>query len=180
MYCDEVRGIFPLLIFPDESMKNSEHLMRLINFHPIWFLDAEGERDSEHVDLIYNGKIYFAKKFHIFSEGGKEKWEYKEPPFNMMAVIIVFPQEMSKYKNTFSKMISEAIIKDFKDYFHKIIKSEKLKTDLIKIPRNEKFIKEGDLLKEIINNFLKSILQNYFSFLKHGSHKRENMITLEI
>ncbi|MBY8989538.1 MAG: hypothetical protein KGD58_02195 [Candidatus Lokiarchaeota archaeon] len=179
MYCDEVRGIFPLLIFPDESIKNSEYLMRPINFHPIWFLDTERETDSEHVDLTYNGKIYFAKKFRIVSEVGKKKGEYKETPFNMMAVITVFPKEMSIYKNTFSKIISEAIIKDFKDYFHKIIKSEKLKTDLIKIPRNEKFIKEGDFLKEIIKNFLDIILQDRFSFLKHYSHKGENMINLE-
>jgi hypothetical protein len=97
----------------------------------------------------------------------------------MIAVIMVFPKEMRIYKNIFSKIISEAIMKDFKDYFHKIIKSETLKTDLIKIPRNERYIKEGDFLKGIIKNFLASILNDHFSFLKQYSYKKENMINLE-
>jgi hypothetical protein len=174
-----IEEIFPLLIFPDETIKNSEHLMRPINFHPIWFLETGRKTDSEHVDLIYKGNVYSAKKFQIFSEVGKKKGEYKETPFNMIAVIMVFPKEMRIYKNIFSKIISEAIMKDFKDYFHKIIKSETLKTDLIKIPRNERYIKEGDFLKGIIKNFLASILNDHFSFLKQYSYKKENMINLE-
>ena len=179
MYCDESRGIIPLLIFPDEYIKNSEQLMRPINFHPIWFLETERKANLEHVDLIYKEKAYSAIKIQIFPEGVKKKWECKETPFNMMVIIMVFPKEMNLHKKVFSKIISDAILKDFGDYFPKIIKSEILKTDLIRIPPREKLIKEGDFLKEKIKYFLENILNNYFSFLIHYSHKKEDMINLE-
>lgn len=178
MYCDEIRGIFPLLIFPDESIKNNDRIMRPINFHPIWFLNTEGETDSEHVDLIYNGKIYFAKKFQIFSEIKERKVYHKEAPFNMISVIMVLPKDMSFYRKPFLKIISETIIKDFKGHFPKIIESETLKEDLIRIPKNESIINKGDVLKENIKNFLKAVLEDYFSFIIQY-YQKENLVSLE-
>jgi len=178
MYCDEIRGIFPLLIFPDESIKNNDKIMRPINFHPIWFLNTEGEADSEHIDLSYNGKIYFAKKYQMFSEIEEGNANYKETPFNKIAVIMVLPKEMSFYRKVFLKIISETIIKEFKGFFYKIIKTETLKEDLIKIPKNEKIIKEGEILKENIKDFLKTILENYFSSIVHY-YKKKSSVHLE-
>lgn len=54
---------------------------------------------------------------------------------------MVFPKEKSLYKRIYLKIISEAVIKDFKVKFLKIIKSETLKEDLGKVLRNERFIK---------------------------------------
>ncbi|MFX1389994.1 MAG: hypothetical protein ACFE9Z_08035 [Promethearchaeota archaeon] len=178
MYCDEIRGIFPLLIYPDDRIKNSDFLMRPINFHPIWFLDTAEDTYMEYVDLIYKGKVYSAKKFHIFSEEGKKYWLKKEVAFNMLAIIIVFPKELNLCRKFFSKFISQTIIKDFRHQFHKIIKSEKLKNDLIKIPKNERFIKEGDHLKENIKNFLNTIMKDYFFFIQNY-YVKENLVNLE-
>ncbi|MFX1279165.1 MAG: hypothetical protein ACFFA3_07090 [Promethearchaeota archaeon] len=175
MYCDESRGIIPLLIFPDEYIKNSERLMRPINFHPIWFLDSAGERCSENIHLIYKGNIYSAKKFQIFLDMKKRDLERKASPFNMIAIIMVFPKELNYHKKFFSKMILDPIKKDFRDYFPKIIKSETIKEDLVKIPRNERFIKEGDLLKENIKQFLKTILKNHFSSMKYDYEKEDTV-----
>ena len=151
--------------------------MRPINFHPIWFLNTEEETDSEHVDLIYNGKIYFAKKFQIFSEIKESEVNYKEAPFNMIAVIMVIPKEMSFSRKLLLKIISEPIIKDFNGHFQKIIESETLKEDLIRTPKNEIIINKGDVLKENIKNFLKTVLEDYFSIIIQY-YQKDNLVNL--
>lgn len=178
MYCDEIRGIFPLLIFPDEKVKNNEILMRPIYYHPIWFLDAKGDDSTGYIDLIYKGRIYSAKKFQVLPEVEKNYHRSEELAFNMVSIIMVFPKEMSYYKKIFTKFISDTIQKNFKNYFQKIIKSEKIKEDLIKIPRNEIFIKEGDHLKENIKKFLKTLLRNHFSSIE-SNYNEEPLVNLE-
>ena len=68
MYCDEIRGIFPLLIFPDESIKINDKKMASINFHPIWALSTKAESESGYVNLIYRGNIYLAKEYQFYPE----------------------------------------------------------------------------------------------------------------
>ena len=96
----------------------------------------------------------------------------------MISVIMVLPKDMSFYRKPFLKIISETIIKDFKGHFPKIIESETLKDDLIRIPKNESIINKGDVLKENIKNFLKAVLEDYFSFIIQY-YQKENLVSLE-
>lgn len=162
MYCDEIRGIFPLLIFPEESIKSDDKIMTPINFHPIWFLSTEGEIESEYVNLIYEGKVYFAKKYQFYSEKDERKANHIEAFFKKIAIILVLPKDMNFYRRIFLKTALEAISKDFKSCFYKIVESEILKEDLIKIPKNESIIKEGEVMKKKIKNILNSIFFRSF------------------
>jgi len=127
MYCDKIRGKFPLLIFPDKSIKNDEKIMLPINFHPIWFLSTEGEIESKYINLIYKEKIYFAKKFQFYSKLEESKTGFIKALFKKIVIILVLPDKMNFYTRIFLKIALDSIIKEFKSCFYKIIKSENIK-----------------------------------------------------
>ena len=77
LHFDDVKGLIPTLIFSNEFIKKNEKQIRPIKFHPILFLDSENDRDFEQIKLVYNGKVYFAKKFKTFLERKKESVESK-------------------------------------------------------------------------------------------------------
>lgn len=154
IYFDEINGYIPLLIFPDDFIKNDEKLMRPIKFHPIWFLNAKDQKDSEQINLIYDGKVYFAKK---------RKLGLREKTFDIIVVIIALPKEMALYGSKFLNLISEFVIEEFEDLFYQIIESEILKENLIKTPESREIIKKGDILKIEMKNLIKNIWGDYFS-----------------
>ena len=154
MYCDDIRGIFPLLIFPDESIKNNEKKLAPINYHPIWALSSKDESESEYVNLIYRGNIYIAKKYHFYTETVERKVNYLEPSYKKIVSILVLPKKMNFFRRILLKIALENTIQEYILFFHKIVISEILKQDLIKIPKNESVIKEGEFVKESIKNLL--------------------------
>ena len=162
LHFDEVKGLIPILIFSNEFIKKNEKQIRPIKFHPIWFLDSENERDFEQIKLVYNGKVYFAKKFKTFLERKKRKPRIKDEKFDKVVIIIVLPKEFSIYGSDLLNIITKMIKKNFGPSLYQIIESEILKENLIKSPRIIEIIKRGEIIKENIKNHLKKISENYF------------------
>ncbi|MFX1329141.1 MAG: hypothetical protein ACFE91_13520, partial [Promethearchaeota archaeon] len=47
LYFDEKKGQIPLLMYPDDRLRNNKKYMRPINYHPVWFLETE---ELDHID----------------------------------------------------------------------------------------------------------------------------------
>jgi len=167
LYFDEINRDIPLLIFPDEFIKDDEEKMRPVKFHPIWFLDAKNQKDSGHINLVYDGKVYFAKKFQIFSRKKKRRAGLREKTLDTIVVIIVLPKEMELYGSNFLNIILKFVVEDFEDLIYQIIESEILKEKLIKTPESKEIIKKGDILKLYIKNLMKNIWEDYLSSIIH-------------
>lgn len=159
LHFDEVKGLLPILIFSNEFIKKNEKQILPIKFHPIWFLDSENERDFEQINLVYNGKVYFAKKFKTLL---KRKPRIKDENFDKVVIIIVLPKEFDIYGSDLLNIITKTIKKNFGPSLYQIIESEILKENLIKSPRIIEIIKRGEIIKENIKNHLKKIWENYF------------------
>ncbi len=169
MHFDEAYGNIPLLIFPDESIKDNEKLVRLLKYHPIWFLESEDQVNDEHIDLIYDGKAYLARKYQITSQLGKCQTYLPKKAFDLIVVFIIVPKELASYGLSFLNEITEIILKEFKYCLSEIIESEILKENTIKTPKMRKTIEKGELLKEQIINLISIRQEEYFSsILSHA------------
>ncbi|MFX1456071.1 MAG: hypothetical protein ACFFDB_11920 [Promethearchaeota archaeon] len=180
MYYDNLRGILPLLIVPDESVKQNNKAMKPIYYHPIWTLSNKDESESEYINLIYRGNIYIAKKYSFTIEKMGNKTLYVQPGFNKIVSILVLPKELNYFRKICLKLTLEDTIREFKPFFHKIICSEILKQDLIKIPRNKSIIREGEIVKENIRNILKNIFLDQKQKLEYRKTKDRNLKQIEI
>ena len=170
LYFDEVKGLIPILIFSNEFIKKNEKQIRPIKFYPIWFLDSENERDFEQINLVYNGKVYFAKKFKTLL---KRKPRIKDENFDKAVIIIVLPKEFDIYGYDLLNIITKTVEKNFRPSLNQIIESEILKKSLIKSPRIIEIIKRGEILKENIINHLKKIWENYFDSIIYSYEKNQ-------
>ncbi|MFX0026807.1 MAG: hypothetical protein ACFE8M_10355 [Candidatus Hermodarchaeota archaeon] len=167
LYFDEIKGHIPLLIFPDDSIKNNIEKMRPVKFHPIWFLNFENKNDFEHVDLIYDGKGYFAKKFQISSKREKRRAGIREKYLEVIIVIIALPKEFDFYGLDLLNTITKMIRTNYEPFFYQIIESEVLKENLIKTPEILELIKRGDSIKETIKHQIKEIWKHYIDSVRH-------------
>lgn len=173
LHFDEVKGLIPISIFSNEFIKKNEKQIRPIKFHPIWFLNSENLRGFEQVNLVYNGKVYLAKKFKIFLERKKRKPRIKGENFDKVVIIIVLPKEFDIYGSDLLNIITKIIKKNFGRSLNQVIESEILKENLIKSPRIIEIITRGELVKENIKNHLKKIWENYFDSLMYSYEKNQ-------
>ncbi|MFX1478461.1 MAG: hypothetical protein ACFFCI_10030 [Promethearchaeota archaeon] len=176
MHFNESIGVIPLLIYPHDSVKNDENIMRPIKYHPIWFLDSQEESKSESIDLIYEGKVYFARKFKIFLEAKNSIVKREEPAFNLVVLILVFLKNMNLFGKNYLNIVTEIIIKNFENLLQNIIISEIQQLEVIKTSKT-KLITEGDLAKEKIKILLNDICRDYFSLIYY--YQKINSINLE-
>jgi len=168
MYFDEIMGIIPLLIFPDDSIKNDENLMRPIKYHPIWFLKSQECTKSENIDLIYNGKVYSGKKYKMLLKTKKRIVKSKEADFDTVVLILVFLRKLNLFGKNYLNIVSEIIMKNYENSFQKIKDSEILKFHLFKNSKSKKIIPEGSFEKNKILTLLNNILEDYLSLINYS------------
>lgn len=153
---DQYKGHFPLLIYPKKSIKYNKEKMNPILFHPIWFLDVEEKPPNDHINLIYEGRTYSAKKFRTISKRQKRKEGSKKESFEIIVIIISTPIDLYLYGLDFLNIITEKIINNFGHTLYKIIESEYANEEIIKTPKINETIKNGDSLKKQIRNLIKN------------------------
>ena len=168
MYFDQTNGIIPLLISPDESIKNNEKKIRPAKFHPIWYLETKNQNNFEHIDLVYDGKVYLAKKFQIFSRRKKKSSGLSEEIIDLIAIIVVLPKEIRQHGLNILNIISEVIINDFAEKIFQIIETGLLKENLIKTPKIREIIKKTDFVRDEIRILIRNIWENYFLSIKNS------------
>lgn len=162
LYFDEEFGHMPLLITPDESLRENKDLMRLIKIHSIWFLDISDETSPDRIDLEYQGKMYFAKKFMVPTTREKRRTGSEREPFETIVLILSLPIDMDIFGGSLLKKISERIIKHFRLKISSIIEAEVAKLNVIKTPRSRELIKLGEAIKSRIKILIKNTCCHYF------------------
>ncbi|MHA2392259.1 MAG: hypothetical protein ACXAEX_09810 [Promethearchaeota archaeon] len=172
-------GIIPLLIFPDDSIKNDANSMRPIKYHPIWHLNSQENTKSEDIDLIYRGKIYSGRKYKVFLNINKKKVKIKEKSVDEIILIIVYLENLNLFGKNYLNIVSEIIMKNFENIFQKIMISEILKLNLIKNSKSEKIISEGDFEKKKIMTLLNDILEDYLSLIYFSQKKHSLYLNIE-
>lgn len=167
LFYDEVRGHIPLLICPDESIKDDEEKMRPINYHSIWFLNKKEDADYENIDLEYGDKTYFATKVFLSSKRKKRRAGLNEDSPEIIVIMVALPTEMNIFGDDLLNKMTTNIITNFKDSLSRLILSEIEKTELINLNfanlQIKKIIEEGEIVKENIRNGINKTCMDYFS-----------------
>lgn len=167
LYLDEIKGLIPSLIFSNNFIKKNEKQIFPIKFHPILLLDSEKENDFQQINLVYNGKVYCAKRFNNKIKTGK------------FFIILVLTKEYNIYGSDLLDVITNTIKKNFGDSLNQVIESEILKENSIKSPRIVEIIKKGESTKANIKKHLKRIWENYFESKTYSFEKNQSNLKFE-
>jgi len=165
LYFDEKLGHIPLLISPDESLKENREVMHLIRIHSIWFLDISDQASPDRMDLEYSGKMYFAKKFLIPSERTKRRAGLEEDINDTIVLILALPIDMDIFGGALLKKMAERITKHFNSKIYHLIEAEIAKLDVIKTPKTEELIQKGEALKKRIKALIYNTCSQYFQLV---------------
>ena len=134
----------PLLISPDEALKENLEVMHLVKTHSIWFLDISDQTSPDRMDLEYSGKMYFAQKFLIPSKRIKRRAGLVEHNYDTIVSILVLPIDMDIFGGAFR------IKKHFKSKIYQLIEVEITKLKYLNLSLNNiKEIKGLNNLKKI-------------------------------
>ena len=97
LFYDEIRGHIPLIVYPDESVKEDEEKMRPVNYHSIWFLNKKKDADSMNIDLEYGDKTYFATKVYLSSKRKKRRAGLSDDSPEVIVIMVALPTDMNIY-----------------------------------------------------------------------------------
>ena len=162
LYFDEEFGHMPLLITPDESLRENDDIMRLVKIHSIWFLDISDQTSPDRIDLEYQEKMYFAKKFMVPSVREKRRMGSEDDLFETIVLILSLPIDMDIFGGALLKKISKRIIKHFRLKLAFLIEAELAKIDVIKTSKSRESIKVGEAIKNRIKALIKNTCCHYF------------------
>ena len=152
----------PLLITPDESVRENADIMRLVKIHSIWFLDISDQASPDRIDLEYQGKMYFAKKFIVPSRREKRRTGSEGELYETIVLILSLPIDMDIFGGELLKKISERIIKHFKLKLSFLIEAELAKINVIKTYKLTESINIGEAIKNRIKALIKNTCCHYF------------------
>ena len=160
MFFDEKRGQVPLLIYPDDRLRNDTRYMRPINYHPVWFLETE---ELDHIDLEYKGYTFFGKKFLAKSERQKRRAGLKAETPETIVIIVSLPVEIDIFGDELIKRLTEELRYNFEDKLYKVIESEIVTDFVIKTPKIQERISQGMKTKVFMRELIDKTIKDYFS-----------------
>ena len=160
MYFDEKRGQIPLLIYPDDKLRNNKKFMRPIQYHPVWFLETQ---ELDHVDLEYNAYTFFGKKFLTKSKRQKRRAGLKEETPETIVLVVSLPVEIDIFGDDLIRKLTEEIRDNFEDQLFEVIESEIASDGIIKTPKMQERIQNGKKIKVFIRELIDKTIKNYFA-----------------
>lgn len=163
LYFDEARGHVPLLIYPDDRYKDDKHFMRPIRYHPIWFLGIDEQEALDHIDLEYQGYTFFGKKFLTKSKRKKRRAGLEEDTPETIVIIVSLPTNLEIFGDNLIRDLTKKIKESFDEKLFIVIESEILKSDIIKPPKIQKVIEEGNKEKEKLRELIEEITNDFFT-----------------
>ncbi|MHA1489519.1 MAG: hypothetical protein ACTSRI_07680, partial [Promethearchaeota archaeon] len=163
-YYDEAQGHVPLLICPNETIKDDSEKMKPIYYHSIWFLDKSEITASDHIDLEYGDKIYIARKIYTTSKRKKQRAGLEDETPETIVIIIVLPIDVGEiFGGELLNKLTVNIQKKFEQSLYKIIECEIAKKGISKTAITNKIIEEGTKIKEKLREEIKNTCKEYFS-----------------
>ncbi|MFX0144121.1 MAG: hypothetical protein ACFE9C_08585 [Candidatus Hodarchaeota archaeon] len=160
LYFDEKKGQIPLLMYPDDRLRNDKRYMRPINFHPVWFLETE---ELDHIDLEYKGYTFFGKKIRTKSQREKRRAGLEEETPETIVIIVSLPSELDIFGDDLVKRLTEEIRYQFEDKLYEVIESEIASDIVIKTPEIHKRISKGKKIKVFMRELIDKTVKDYFS-----------------
>ena len=160
LYFDEKKGQNPLLIYPDDNLRNDKKYMRPIQYHPVWFLESQ---ELDHIDLEYKGYTFFGKKFLTKSDRQKRRAGLNEETPETIVIIVSLPVEIDIFGDELIRKLSTEILEKFEDQLYKIIESEIASESVIKSPKILERIEEGKKIKVFLRELIDKTIRHYFS-----------------
>jgi hypothetical protein len=160
LYFDEKKGQIPLLMYPDDRLRNDKRYMRPINYHPVWFLETE---ELDHIDLEYKGYTFFGKKIHTKSKRQKRRAGLEEETPETIVIIVSLPSELDIFGDELVKRITEEIRDQFEDKLYEVIESEIASDAVIKTPKIQERISQGTKVKVFMRELIDKTVKDYFS-----------------
>ena len=163
MYFDEAIGQLPLIIYPDDKLKNDRKFMRPIKYHPMWFFDIEDQDGLDHIDLEYKGYTFFAKKFLTKSKRKKRRAGLVEESPEIIVLIVSLPTDLETFEDELIKKLTKEVQDNFEEQLYEIIEAELLRDGLIKTPKIIDTIKKGTEIKKFLLKSVDKIIKDFFS-----------------
>ncbi len=163
LYFDESKGHVPLLIFPNEKLKDDKKFMRPIRYHPIWFLDVEESDVLDHIDLEFKGFTFFGKKILVHSNRIKRRAGLKEDSPEIIIIIISLPDDLDIFGDELIKKITNLIIGEYENKLYIVIESEIAKEEIIKSPKRKEIINRGEEIKNDMRFKIRKTFKEHFS-----------------
>jgi hypothetical protein len=160
MYFDEKKGQIPLLMYPDDRFRSNKKYMRPIEYHPIWFLEAE---DLDHIDLEYKGYAFFGKKFTAKSAREKRRAGLESETPETIVIIVSLPIELTIFGDDLVHRLTDEIRNNFEDQFYEVIESEIARDTPIKTPKVQERIAKGMKVKVFMRELIDNTVKTYFS-----------------
>ncbi|MFW9827365.1 MAG: hypothetical protein ACFFEY_07240 [Candidatus Thorarchaeota archaeon] len=160
MFFDEKKGQVPLLMYPDDRLKNDKRYMRPINYHPVWFLETE---DLDHIDLEYKGYTFFGKKFTIKSDRPKRRAGLEEETPETIVIIVSLPSELDIFGDELIKELIEKLRIKFENKLSEVIEGEIASETVIITPKIQELITKGTKIKVFIRELIDITIKEYFS-----------------
>jgi hypothetical protein len=160
LYFDEKKGQIPLLMYPDDRLRNDKRYMRPINYHPVWFLETE---ELDHIDLEYKGYTFFGKKIRTKSKRQKRRAGLEEETPETIVIIVSLPSELDIFGDELVKRLTESVREQFEDKLYEVIESEIASDTVIKTPKIQERISEGNKIKVFMRELIDKTVKDYFS-----------------
>ena len=160
---DEIYGVIPFFFYPEDSIKNNEEKLHLINIHYIWYMDIKEQSVIDYIDFGYKDEIYFARKFQTLSKRKKslEKTEYSN--VETIVIILAMPTDISSLGGDLLIKLNKNVIRFFENKLYQIIESEIVKSEIIKTPAIKEKIRIGEDLKKHLRILIANTCKEYFS-----------------
>lgn len=163
LYFDEEKGHIPLIMFPNEELKDNKSFMRPIKYHPIWFLELEESEALDHIDLEYKGYTFFGKKFLATSKREKRRAGLEDETPETIVIIISLPNDLDIFGDELIRRITDLIKEKYDEKLYEVIECEVARDEVIKTPKIKKCIEQGQETKETIKENIRETCREYFS-----------------
>ena len=160
LYFDEKKGQLPLLMYPDDRLRNDKRYMRPINYHPVWFLETE---ELDHIDLEYKGYTFFGKKIRTKSKRQKRRAGLEEETPETIVIIVSLPSELDIFGDELVKRLTDELRDQFEDKLYEVIESEIASDTVIKTPKIQERISQGTKIKVFMRELIDKTVKDYFS-----------------
>ncbi|MFX1380130.1 MAG: hypothetical protein ACFFA4_13670 [Promethearchaeota archaeon] len=160
LYFDEKKGQIPLLMYPDDRLRNDKRYMRPINFHPVWFLETE---DLDHIDLEYKGYTFFGKKIQTKSNREKRRAGLEDETPETIVIIVSLPSELDIFGDELVKRLTDELKNQFEDKLYEVIESEIALDSVIKTPKVNELISVGKKIRVFMRQLIDKTVKDYFS-----------------
>ncbi len=175
LYFDEALGHMPLLIYPDDKLKNDKKFMRPIRYHSIWFLDVEETSALDHIDLEYKGFTFFGKKFLTKSNREKRRAGLEKETPETIVIIVSMPNDISIFGSDLIRKLTKEIRDKFEDKLFQVIEGETVKDAIIKTPKIKECIDNATKIKVFLRELIDNITKEYFDRIAEKPADKKSM-----